>query len=320
MAKMKILVAGSIPVESLAKLREHFDVTAGEERYTKQEIIMMLPTYDALLVGGMKIDSEIIDAGENLCMISTSSAGFDTIDVAYAQKKGIPVANAPAGVRRATAEMAMALMLSVAKRLQEFEPKMRAGGWPKVDINKRQNVGISLYDQTLGIYGMGNIGQRVAKLANAFDMRIIYNSNNQLSPELEQQYNATFVSFDELVATADIISIHVPLFDSTYHKFSTKEFEQMQPTAYLINTARGPVVDEEALVEALNDQLIAGAGLDVFEHEPVPHKGLLAMPNVVMTPHIGTATLAARIEMADEACANLSKYLLDGIAQNIVNK
>lgn len=315
---MKILVTGIIPKEGVEKLKENFDVTYTEGEFSREEVLSNLPEYDGVLLMGLKADKEFIDAGKKLKIISINGVGFDHVDLQYAKSKGIVVANVPNAVMEPTAEMALALMLSTTRRVLEYDDNMRKGKW--LNVSKRENMGFSLYKSTLGIFGMGRIGKSVAKKAKVLGMEVIYSNRHKLSEEIEKELGVKYVTFDEMLEKSDVISIHAPLSESTRHSFSTEEFKKMKNTAFIINTARGPLIDEEALIKALKDGEIAGAGLDVFETEPLEKSELFNIPNVVLTPHAGTGCLSSRIAISEEATANLISFLLNNEEKNIVNK
>lgn len=315
---MKILVTGIIPKEGVEKLKENFDVTYTEGEFSREEVLSNLPEYDGVLLMGLKADKEFIDAGKKLKIISINGVGFDHVDLQYAKSKGIVVANVPNAVMEPTAEMALALMLSTTRRVLEYDDNMRKGKW--INVSKRENMGFSLYKSTLGIFGMGRIGKSVAKKAKVLGMEVIYSNRHKLSEEIEKELGVKYVTFDEMLEKSDVISIHAPLSESTRHSFSTEEFKKMKNTAFIINTARGPLIDEEALIKALKDGEIAGAGLDVFETEPLEKGELFNIPNVVLTPHAGTGCLSSRIAISEEATDNLISFLLNNEEKNIVNK
>ncbi|GAG26872.1 unnamed protein product, partial [marine sediment metagenome] len=235
-----------------------------------------------------------------------------------ATKKKIVVTNTPDVVTEPTAEIAFGLILSLMRKISECNNKLRSEKDFQWGIMK--NLGRTLNGKTLGIIGMGKIGRAVTHKAVAFGMKIIYYDLNPLSPELEKNLSVVYFSLTDLLKNSDVISIHTPLTDQTFHLLGKKEFEMMKPTAYLINTARGPVIDENILVEFLKTKKIAGAGLDVFENEPTISKDLLAMDQVVLTPHIGTGTIETRIEMAKAASRNIIDFFEGKIPKYVVNK
>lgn len=309
---MKILVTYDIPREPFKNLPPDWEITFPEgEKLTKDEIIRMLPEYDILLaIFSRPIDKEIIDAGKKLKLISNYGVGYNNIDIQYAREKGITVCNTPESVCNPTAELCMALMLGIARRIGEFDRRIRTEKEGMWGIMK--NLGYGLKDKTLGIIGMGHIGQNVARKASAFGMHILYYNRKTEIPG----YRRT--DLDTLLKESDFISIHTPLTEATHHLIGERELESMKNTAFLINTARGAVIDEEALSRFLQKRQIAGAALDVFEREPHITEILYSLDNVILVPHIGTATYDGRIAMAKEALDNIYNYL-NGQPTNVVN-
>lgn len=318
MDKKKILVTGIVPKEGLRKLMDRFDVTYSEDRpFSRDYVLEHLSEYDGWLLMGQKGDKEMIDAGENLQIISLNAVGFDHVDTAYAKEKGIVVSNSPQAVRVPTAEMTFALILAASKRLAFYDSIVRSGEW--IDPSEQRYQGLTLQGSTLGIYGMGRIGLTVANFAKAFGMTVVYNDVYRLPEDKEKELGVTYLEFDQLIETADVITIHAPALPSTIHKFNKDVFAKMKNRSYLINAARGPIVSEEALIEALKEGEIAGAGLDVFENEPQVSEGLRSLDNVIMSPHAGTGTIEGRGTLAEEAADNIIAFF-DGKPQNIVNK
>ncbi|HGC8175293.1 TPA: NAD(P)-dependent oxidoreductase [Streptococcus agalactiae] len=318
MDKKKILVTGIVPKEGLRKLMDRFDVTYSEDRpFSRDYVLEHLSEYDGWLLMGQKGDKEMIDAGENLQIISLNAVGFDHVDTAYAKEKGIVVSNSPQAVRVPTAEMTFALILAASKRLAFYDSIVRSGEW--IDPSEQRYQGLTLQGSTLGIYGMGRIGLTVANFAKAFGMTVVYNDVYRLPEDKEKELGVTYLEFDQLIETADVITIHAPALPSTIHKFNKDVFAKMKNRSYLINAARDPIVSEEALIEALKEGEIAGAGLDVFENEPQVSEGLRSLDNVIMSPHAGTGTIEGRRTLAEEAADNIIAFF-DGKPQNIVNK
>ncbi|MDD7758936.1 MAG: NAD(P)-dependent oxidoreductase [Aerococcus suis] len=317
MTKAKVLVTGIIPEQGLQELKETFDVFYAPEIETREWILEHLSEYDGLLLMGTAGDRELIDAGTNLKIITANGVGFDHIDIDYAKEKGIVVANCPQSVRMPTAEMTFTLLLATVRRLHLYDKLLHDGEW--VDVSNQQYMGMDLQGKTLGVFGLGRIGTAVAKMAQAFGMKVIYNKPHRLSPEEEEELDVQYVDFDTLVETSDVITIHSPAVPQTEGMFDKHVFEKMRDTAYIINAARGVLIKQDDLIDALKNNVIAGAGLDVFETEPDIPKALHELDNVVMSPHAGTGTLEARTAMAEEASHNLISYLRDGQAVNQVN-
>ncbi len=311
---MKILVTYNLPRIPFNNLPADWELTFPQnEEMPREEIIRLLPEYDVLLTifhSHSPVDREIIDAGKRLRLISNYGVGYNNIDTAYAREKGIAVTNTPRSVCNPTAELAMALMLALARRVAECDRRIRT---EKESLwGTMKNLGASLENKTLGIVGMGNIGKNVARKAEAFGMRVIYyNRRTEVSGYRR-------VPLDTLLQEADFVSLHTPLTTETRHLIGARELSLMKPTAMLINTARGAVIDETALADALKQKRIAGAALDVFENEPHVTDVLYRLDNVVLTPHVGTGTIDTRIAMAEEALANIRNFF-QGTPTNVVN-
>jgi glyoxylate reductase len=266
-----------------------------------------------------RIDSVVMEKLPSLKVISNIAVGYDNIDIEAATRRGIMVTNTPGVLTETTADLAFAMLLSAARRIPEADEFIRAGKFENWQLIQPL-MGVDIYGKTLGIVGMGAIGQAVAKRSRkGFDMRVIYFSSSR-KERAEKQFGAEFVSFDELLSKSDFISIHVPLTEKTKHMFSSTEFKRMKNTAILINTARGPVVDEAALVAAIKDGQIRGAALDVFEEEPIVHPELMKLEdNVVLTPHIGSASIETRLRMSLMAAENMVQGLKGNKPPNLVN-
>lgn len=310
---MKILVTYNIPREPFHDLPSDWEITFPErEKFTKDEILQMLPEYDILLsIFSRPIDKTMLDAGKKLKLISNYGVGFNNIDIVYARSKGITVCNTPRSVCNPTAELAMALLLCSARRIAECNSRIRIEKESMWGTMK--NLGYSLENKTLGIIGMGNIGKNVAQKALAFGMKILYHNRHTEVAGFQR------TDLDTLLKQSDFISIHTPLTPSTYHLIGARELSLMKKKAILVNTARGAVIDEIALTGSLLRQEIAGAALDVFEYEPHITEQLYTLNNVVLVPHIGTATYEGRIDMAQEALDNIRNFL-NGTPTNVVNR
>ena len=264
------------------------------------------------------VDAEIMDAAPHLKVISNQAVGYDNIDIAYATKKAIPVGYTPGVLSGTTADLAFALLMAAARKITQADRYVRNGKW-KVAWQPGLMLGQDIHNSTLGIVGMGRIGQEMARRGKGFNMRILY-SNRRRIFEIEQELGAEYVSLPELLEKSDFVSLHVPLNESTRNLISRKELDLMKPTAILVNTARGAVIDQAALYEALRSGKIGGAGLDVLENEPVQlDDPLLTLENVVLTPHIGSASGATRRRMAVMAAENLIAGLRGNKLPNCVN-
>lgn len=299
--------------------REAIHVFPHDRIIGRDELLEGAKGADALLpILTDRIDGEVMDAaGPQLKIIANFAVGYNNIDVAAATQRGIPVTNTPGVLTETTADLAWALILAIARRISEGERMIRANAWP--GWGPMQLLGSDVHGKTLGVFGMGRIGQAVAKRAFGFDMRVLYTSRKRIDTATEGRLRAHYVGKPELLAESDYISIHCPLMPETTHAFGAPEFAAMKNTAYLINTSRGPVVDESALVDALKRGEIAGAALDVYEHEPLLHQGLYACENAVIVPHLGSATLETRGKMAQIAAQNIVACLRGERPPNCIN-
>ena len=290
---MKIAFTTILPEEGFQRLQGH-TLNAPLE-----EAEVLVSTFD------YRVTREMISSAPYLRLITNFGVGFNNIDLDACRERGIRVTNTPQPVIEPTAELAFALMHDVARRTAEFDRKLRAGTAEAFGV--MNNLSHSLYGKTLGIIGMGRIGQALARRAVASGMRIIYHNRKPLGDEIIGQlgYEVRYVSKEELLQTADFVSLNLPYTPEVKHLIGEKELKMMKPTAYLINTARGAHVDEQALVEALQKGEIAGAAMDVYEHEPQIHPELLTLDNVVLSPHTGTGTWEGRIAMCENVCDNI---------------
>ena len=316
----KIVVTGKIPAGGLARLKADHDVLAweSEEAISRSELLQMVAGADAIVsLLTEKIDAELLTAaGSQLKSVSNVAVGYNNIDVPACKERGVLVTNTPGVLTEATADIAMALILMCTRRLGEGERVIRAQQpwqWGMFYM-----LGMGLQGRQLGIVGMGQIGIATARRAKAFGMNIAYTRRAPLESDVEKDLAAKFMSMDELIESSDVLSIHCPYSPATHHLISENQLARMKPSAFLINTARGPIVDEQALVDALKAGKIAGAGLDVFEHEPKVNPGLLELDNAVLIPHLGSATVETRAAMADIAATNALAILAGAQAPNLV--
>ncbi|MFJ6922011.1 MAG: NAD(P)-dependent oxidoreductase [Lactobacillus gallinarum] len=321
MSKAKILVLGGLRDDALTDLKEVCDITIGLVGHRpdddRQWVLDHIAEYDGVIVAKMIFDKQMIDAAKNLKIISTYGVGFDHVDTEYAKENEIVVSNCPESVLRPTAELALTMILASARRIRYYDHTLREGVFLNAD--EYDNQGYSIEGKTLGILGMGRIGQQVARFAKALGMKVIYHNRHQLDEKIEAELDAKYVDFDELIKNADFLSLHAPATDETYHIINADVFKQMKDTAFLINVARGSLVDSDALISALKNDEIAGAALDVFENEPHPRQELVEMDNVIMTPHVGSATHVARFNLSKEAANNVLSFFKDGKAINQIN-
>jgi glyoxylate reductase len=300
-----VLVTRRFPTSVLAKLEAAaaVDVWMEERAMRPDELRTRLAGKDALLcMVTDEIDRAVLDAAPGLKIVAAAAVGFNNIDVAYAQSRGVVVTNTPDVLTEATADFAWALILALTRRVSEGERLVRRGGWEGWAFD--QLLGAGLRGKQLGIVGMGRIGRAVASRADAFGMHVAYTSRAPVDLDGAQR-----LSLDVLLNTSDVVSLHVPLTDDTRHLIDRRSLARMKRSAYLVNTARGPIVDESALAWALQEHLIAGAALDVYEHEPAVHPDLLELENVLLTPHLGSATRETRTAMAALAIDNVLAVL-----------
>lgn len=263
------------------------------------------------------IDDEVLASSALLKVVSNVAVGYDNIDVQSATKRGIMVTNTPGVLTETTADLAWALLMATARRIVEADRFTRAGKFKEWGISML--LGHDVYGKTLGICGFGRIGRTVAKRARGFDMKVLYTDVIRADREIEKALGVRFVDKDTLLRDSDFVTLHMPLVGDTVHYISEREINLMKATAYLINTSRGPVVDEKALAKALREKKIAGAGLDVYEHEPSLSPGLVDLENVVLLPHIGSASIETRAKMAVTAAQNCIAALKGKRPPNLVN-
>jgi glyoxylate reductase len=310
MAKPTVVVTRAIPRAALDLLAEHctVDANAADVAYTPAELVSHARHADALIaLLTDRVDDAFLAACPQLKIVANVAVGYDNIDVPAATRRGIVVTNTPGVLTDATADFAWALLLGVVRRVPEADAYVRAGGFKEWKM--MEFLGGDLAGRTLGIAGFGRIGRAVARRGRGFGMHVIYTNTRRAPQALEDELEARYVDKETLLASSDVLSLHVPLTPATRHFVGAAEFAIMKPSAYLINTARGPVVDEGALVDALRSNSLRGAGLDVFEREPEVTAALLDLPNVVLAPHIGSATVETRTNMALIAVENVMAVL-----------
>jgi glyoxylate reductase len=316
----KVFVTRALPPPGLDLLREKYDVEVNphDRVLTKEEILLGVKDADALVcLLTDTIDSDIIDRGGNLRIISNYAVGYNNIDFNYATTKGIIVTNTPGVLSETTADLAFSLLVAAARRIPEGDKFMREGrfeGWaPELML------GTDIHGKTLGIIGLGRIGKLVAKRALGFDMKVLYNTANR-KPGVEQELGIHYTEVDEILKESDFVSLHVPLTEKTKGLISERELDMMKPSAYLINTSRGEVIDEPALIEALKNNIIRGAALDVFWGEPTNvNSKLYELNNVVLAPHMGSASLETRSKMAEMTAQAVIDALEGRQPQHVVN-
>jgi glyoxylate reductase len=306
----RIVVTRPVSDEALALLRPRADIAIGPDDPpipTPQEVVGMIKDADIVYtLPANPVNGDAIRGAAKLRFIATMGTGYDNIDIAAARERKIPVTYAPGILDETTADGAFALILAASRRLGEAERYLRAGkyrGWTPFLFTGRD-----VHHATLGIVGMGRIGRAVSRRAKGFQMRILY-SDARRNEDAEREVGATYVTLDELLAQSDIVSLHTPLLPETRHLMNAERLRKMKRTAILINSSRGPVVDERALAEALRDGVIAGAGLDVFEREPAVDPLLMTLENVVLLPHIASASEETRTKMAVRAAQNILAFI-----------
>lgn len=305
--KAAVVAYSALPADCLARLQQHFDVAdfTGQSGLRKNPaFVAALSEAQGVIGTGLAFDRALIQASPQLKVISTISVGYDNYDLDALNQKAVLLCNTPDVLTESVADLSLALMLACARRVVELGSRVLAGEWKRaVDA---ADFGSDVFGKTLGIVGMGRIGMSVARRANlGFGMRVLYHSRHR-KPDAERQFGARPCSLDELLAAADFVCVLVPLSAETDKLIAARQLARMKRSAFLINVARGRVIDEAALIDALKSRQIAGAGLDVFEHEPLPaDSGLLGLPNVVLLPHIGSATHQTRLAMAERAVDNL---------------
>lgn len=310
---MKVLITREIPRTAYTILKKHtaleVEMRTGAPM-TEQELIAAVKDVDALIpVIPDKINDAVLSAAENLKVVAHYAVGYDNIDIASATKHGIYVSNTPGDLTADVAEFTMTLMLSIGKKIVEADYYTRGGHYNYWD--PMVFLGAKLTGKTLGIIGMGRIGSHLAKIAKqGFGMQVIY-FDNRRNDIVEHEQGIIYVNLDELLEKSDFVSLHVPLLPTTHHLITERELKKMKPTAFLINTSRGAVVEEDALYVALKENWIEGAAIDVFEKEPEMYKGLRDLKNIILTPHIASATREARIQMAKMAAENVVEVLIN---------
>jgi glyoxylate reductase len=319
MAKPKVFATHGLFEAARKILNEACEVEywAKAGRPPREEVLQRAKDKDGLIcLLTEKINEELLGAAPKLRIAANVAVGFDNIDVASCTKRGVAATNTPGVLDETTADFAWTLMMAVARRLSEGEALARSGNWKNWDLD--QLVGTDVWGKTLGIVGFGRIGRAVARRASGFQMKVIYTDAVRAAEGVEKELKAEFRDMNTLLAEADFVSLHVPLLPETRGLFGAEKFSRMKPTAFLINTSRGPVVQEAALVAALEGKKIAGAGLDVYENEPQIHPGL-KRTNVVLAPHIASASLETRTKMACMAAENVLALFKGERPPNILN-
>jgi glyoxylate reductase len=304
----KILVTREIPEAGLYKLQNYDAIVLYERPPTRDELLEAVPGVSAILATATeKVDGELLDAaGDGLRIVANMAVGYDNIDLEGARERGVTITNTPGVLDETTADTTFMLLLAAARRLGEAERVLRAGDWEW--WGPKEFRGVDVWGKTLGIVGMGRIGTAVGRRARGFGMEVVYH-NRSRDEGAEKELGARYLDLDDLLETADFVSVHTPLTEGTRHLIGPSELDRMKSTAVLVNTARGPVVDEAALAVALEEGDIFAAGLDVYEEEPKVHPNLLRLENVVLAPHIGSGSYDTRDRMAVLAAENIVAVL-----------
>jgi glyoxylate reductase len=319
-SSINVFADSKLPKEVLDTLSQHCSLSLSPNNYelSTDELSKSLKSKDAFVcLISSQITAQLMDACPNLKLIANVAVGTDNIDIEAASERNILVLNTPNVLENTTADLAFALMLAVARRVVESYIYILDNKWDKWSFDFM--LGSDVWGKKLGIIGLGQIGQCMAKRANGFDMEISYFQRNKAEAEIESQLKAKYVSLEQLLSDSDFVSIHCPLNKNTFHLLGTKELSLMKPSAILVNTARGAIIDQKALITILKTGKIKGAGLDVFENEPKIPDELKNLPNVVLTPHIGSATLETRTKMAQSAVNGLIQAFAGNMPVNIVN-
>lgn len=314
-----VFLTRTLPDPIMRELRRRFRLRFNREDrpLSKAEILRGVRKADGLIsMLSDSIDREIIEAAPDLRVIANYAVGYNNIDLNAARERGMVVTNTPGVLTETTADLTWALILSVARRIPEAEQFARSGKW--TGWAPTQLLGGDVFGKTLGIVGLGRIGQAVARRAAGFEMRVVYTSRRRLPIREEKRFRASFLPLSDLLRESDIVSLHLPLTLESRHLIDRKALRRMKPTAFLINTARGPIIDEEALIEALRNKQIAGAGLDVFENEPAIPRELRAIKEAVLLPHVGSASLETRIRMGRIVLENIVAVLTGKKPPNMV--
>jgi glyoxylate reductase len=315
----RVLITRPIQQSVIDQISQHCDVQVhpGDEPMPPDLLASAMRDMDGVMPAGVRISKEIIDAAPRLRVVSNIAVGYDNIDIEACNRRHILVTNTAGVLTEATADLAFALLLAVGRRIAEGDRYVRGGHWKQWEWNCLWDT--EMHGKTLGLYGFGRIAQATASRARGFSMRILYYARHRASVSVENEFAAEFVDRETLLRQSDFLSLHVPLTPETRRAIGASELALMKPSAFIVNAARGPIVDEEALVEALQAGRLAGAGLDVFENEPQVHPALLAMDNVTLSPHVGSATAETRLRMAMLASKNLLTALRGERPPNLVN-
>jgi gluconate 2-dehydrogenase len=316
----KILVTREVFDETLEFLEQHCEVDSnqGDAPLDPEALARRLAGKSGLMCALTdRVDAKLLERCHGLKAVANIAVGYNNIDLPACTARGIMATNTPGVLDDSTADLAWALMLGAARRLTELERRVRAGEWTGWRL--KQWLGVDVHHATLGIFGMGRIGQAIARRAAGFEMKVLYHNRKRAAPEIEKRVNATYTGKDELLKQSDFVVLQVPYSPETHHMIGARELKLMKPTAILVNSTRGGVVDDAALIAALKAGTIRAAGLDVFENEPRLNPEFLKLDNVVLAPHVGSSTEATRRAMAMTAAKNLVAALTGGTPPNLLN-
>ena len=318
--KPKIQITREVFDETVAFLTQHCEVESNQEdvAYSPDVLAKKLADKDGVMCALTdRIDAGLIERCPRLRAVANIAVGYNNIDLAACTARGVMATNTPGVLDDSTADLAWALMLGAARRLTELERRIRAGEWKGWRL--KQWLGVDVHHATLGIFGMGRIGQAIARRAAGFEMKVLYHNRKRVPAEIEKRCNAAHATKDDLLRQADFVVLQVPYSPETHHLIGARELKLMKPTAVLVNSTRGGVVDDAALIAALKDGTIRAAGLDVFEGEPALNPGFLGLDNVVLMPHVGSSTETTRRAMAMTAAKNLVAALTGAVPPNLLN-
>lgn len=318
--KPRVLVSREISREALVRLKQHFIVDANQKDapVSPAQLLRNLKGKDGLVSGPTEVvNDEVLAKHPQLKIVCNVAVGYNNLDIAAATRHGVMMTNTPGVLDDTTADLTWALILAAARGISSADSTVRAGRWKRWRV--MEFLGQDIYGKTIGICGFGRIGRGVARRAMGFNMKVLYASRSRASESLEQELRASYVDKQTLLRESDVVTLHLPLFPETRHYIAAKDLAQMKNTAILVNASRGPVVDEKALVKALKARRIFAAGLDVYEKEPALAPGLAALPNVVLTPHIGSGTIETRLKMSNMAVTNCIAGLTGQRPPNLLN-
>ena len=316
----KILISEWVPEDCLSPYKEQFEFelpSKEKHMFSYDELLTKAADVDALFILDNDGDKQLIDAAKNLKVIANFGVGYDNIDWKYATTIGLPVVNTPTQVTEATAEHTATLIASTMRSIAKYDRDVRRGIWESPNFD---DCNTQIEGSTLAVLGFGRIGKRVCRKMQGFGMNVIYYDKFRASKEVEEEFGVQYVEFDDALEKADCVTLHMPYIPENHHLFSAETFAKMRNSAYFVNCARGKIVDEQALADALKNGVIKGAGLDVFEDEPNVNSDLLKLPNVTLTPHIASLTMKARVGLCNEALACITGVLKGEKPSNVVNK